>query len=286
MRNLTQSGALLRSSRAVCRAVSSVEETTAASISQRILRPSAIVPRHCTPTCASQRPFSQTAAVSKKKAPKQEPPTNNNNNKSSSSTASSSSAAPKPSLEDPFDLSDLEYAFAKSTEHHLNELTKARSGGRFNPDVLGALRVRPDKKNPETFPLHELAAVVPKRGSRKVSILVHELPNVKPIMTAIQASPDFNQQPQRVEDNEQELVLTVEAEDPEETAKRLKDILNSWRQAVRDAKHKREQVVKKWAKDGKIVKDDAARLEKEMQKLQDKKMAEIKAKEKEVEGKS
>lgn len=204
----------------------------------------------------------------------------------SSSSPSSSSDAPKPNLEDPFNLADLEYAFAKGTEHYLNELTKARSGGRFNPDVLGALRVRPDKKSPETFPLHELAAIVPKRGSRKVSILVHELANVKPIMTAIQSSPDFNQQPQRVEDNEQELVLTVEAEDPDEAAKRLKDILNAWRQQVRDAKHKREQVVKKWWKDGKIVKDDFTRLEKEMQKVQDKKMAEIKAKEKEVEGRS
>lgn len=212
------------------------------------------------------------------KAPKSPPPP--------SSSSSSSSDAPKPNLEDPFDLADLEHAFAKGTEHYLNELTKARSGGRFNPDVLGALRVRPDKKLPETFPLHELAAIVPKRGSRKVSVLVHELANVKPIMTAIQSSPDFNQQPQRVEDNEQELVLTVEAEDPEEAAKRLKDILNAWRQQVRDVRHKRDQVVKKWWKDNKIVKDDFTKLEKEMQKLQDKQMDKIKAKEKEVQGKS
>lgn len=222
--------------------------------------------------------------AAKKKQHEQKAPKTSSNNSASSS--SSSSDTPKPNLEDPFDLADLEHAFAKGTEHYLNELTKARSGGRFNPDVLGALRVRPDKKSAETFPLHELAAIVPKRGSRKVSVLVHELGNVKPIMTAIQASPDFNQQPQRVEDNEQELVLTVEAEDPDEAAKRLRDILNAWRQQVRDAKHKREQVVKKWRKEGKIVDDDFKRLEKEMQKLQDKKMAEIKAKEKEVEGKS
>jgi ribosome recycling factor len=146
--------------------------------------------------------------------------------------------------------------------------------------------VRPDKKSPETFPLHELAAIVPRRGSRRVSVLVHEAANVKPVITALQASPDLNQQPQRTEDNELELVLTVEAEDPEETAKRLRDILNSWRQGVRDARHKRDQVAKKWLKDRAIGRDDYERLEKEMQKLQDKKMAEIKAKEKEIEGKS
>ena len=230
----------------------------------------------------ARRHFSQSPVVAKKKQQQEQkaPKTSNN------TTSPASSDAPKPNLEDPFDLADLEHAFAKAAEHHLNELTKARSGGRFNPDVLGQLRVRPDKHSAETFPLHELAAVVPKRGSRKVSILVHELANVKPVMTAIQASPDLNQQPQRVEDNEQELVLTVQAEDPAEAAKRLKDILNAWRQQVRDAKHKREQVVKKWWRDGKIVKDDFTRLEKEMQKLQDKKMAEIKAKEKEVEGRS
>jgi ribosome recycling factor len=199
---------------------------------------------------------------------------------------SSSSDGPSPNPEEPFNFADVEYAFAKGTYHYLNELTKARSGGRFNPDILGQLRVRPDKKLPQTFPLHELAAIVPKHGSRKVSILVHELANVKPVMTAIQASPDFNQQPQRVEDNEQELVLTVEAEDPEETAKRLKDILTAWRVQVRDAKHRRETAAKNWLRDNKIVRDDFKRHEEELQKLQDKKMAEIKAKEKEILGKS
>ena len=265
-----------------------MEEATVAPFCQRIgacrqaSRP-CISARHSSPTCVARRQFSQSPVVAKKKQHQEvKPPKNSSNN----TAPSASSDAPKPNLADPFDLADLEHAFAKGTEHYLNELTKARSGGRFNPDVLGQLRVRPDKKSPETFPLHELAAIVPKRGSRKVSVLVHELANVKPVMTAIQASPDLNQQPQRVEDNEQELVLTVQAEDPAEAAKRLKDILNAWRQQVRDAKHKREQVVKKWWRDGKIVDDDFKRLEKEMQKLQDKKMAEIKAKEKEVEGRS
>jgi ribosome recycling factor len=194
--------------------------------------------------------------------------------------------APKPNPEEPFDYADIEWAFEKGSEHFLAELTKARNGGRFNPDVLGALRVRPDKRSAETFPLHELAAIVPKHGSRKVSIFVHELANVKPVMSAIQTSPEFNQQPQRVEDNEQELVLTVEAEDPKETVKRLNDILNGWRQQIRDARHRRFQVAKDWLAKNKITRDDLHRIEKELQTLQDKKMVEIKAKQKEVEGRA
>jgi ribosome recycling factor len=231
-----------------------------------------------------KRHFSQTAVAAKKKQPEQKAAKGSPSQTSTSS--SSTGKAPKPNPEEPLNLADVEYAFAKGTEHFLSELTKARSGGRFNPETLGALRVRPDKKSPETFPLHELAAVVPRQGSRKVSVLVHELANVKAVMSAIQASPDFNQQPQRVEDNEQELVLMAEAEDPREAAKRLKDILNAWRQQVRDARHVRDQVVKKWRANNTITEDDLHRIAKELQKLQDKKMAEIKAKEKEIEGKS
>jgi ribosome recycling factor len=178
-------------------------------------------------------------------------------------------------------LSDLEFAFARAAEHHVDTLKKLRTGGRFNPDVIGALRVRPDKKDPATFPLHELAAIVPK-GGRTISILVHELDHVKMVMSAIQTSPEFNQQPQRVEDNEQELILKVEAEKADDLNKRVKEICHAWRGQVRADRHKRDVIVKKWRADNTILSDDVRKLEKDMQKLQDKKMAEIDAEEKKV----
>lgn len=249
----------------------------------KTVRP-ALAPRQ--PTCHAVRCFSQTAAAQakKNKADKQEKsskkgaaapaaPSSNGNGSTSKSNN------PKPNPEDPFDLSDLEAAFAKAAEHHIDNLKKLRTGGRFNPDVIGALRVRPDKKDPATFPLHELAAIVPK-GGRTISILVHELDHVKPVLSAIQTSPDFNQQPQRVEDNEQELVLKVEAEKADDVAKRVKEICHAWRGQIREHRHKRDVVLKKWRADNTILPDDLKRIEKDMQKLQDKKMAEIDAEEK------
>lgn len=102
------------------------------------------------------------------------------------------------------------------------------------------------------------------------------------VMSAIQTSPEFNQQPQRVEDNEQELVLKVEAEKADDLAKRVKDICHAWRGQIRADRHKRDVILKKWRADNTILSDDLRKLEKDMQKLQDKKMAEIDAEEKKV----
>ncbi|KAK1764827.1 ribosome recycling factor domain-containing protein [Phialemonium atrogriseum] len=156
-----------------------------------------------------------------------------------------------------------------------------RAGGRFNPDAIGAVRVRPDKKSAETFPLHELAAVVPK-GGRNIGVLVHEAAYIKPVMSAIQASPDFNQQPQRSEENELELILKVEPERKEGLVKRAKELCHAWREQVRAERHKRDVVVKRWHKDGLLTANDKTRLEKELQKLQDKRMAHVDSKEKEI----
>ena len=200
---------------------------------------------------------------------------------SSSSAAAAPDGRPKPNPEDPFELADLEFSWKKGADHFEDLLKKMRAGGRFNPDVIGELRVRPDKKLPESFPLHELAAVVPK-GGRNISVLVHEEAFVKPIMSAIQNSADFNQQPQRSEDNELELMLKIEPEKKEGLVKRAKETCHSWREQIRAETHKRDVLAKKWHKDGHLTSDDKARLEKELKKQQDKRMAVVDTKEKEI----
>lgn len=198
-----------------------------------------------------------------------------------SSSSSQADGRPKPNPDDAFNLADLEYAWKKGAEHFEEQLKKMRGGGRFNPDVIGSLRVRPDKKSPETFPLHELAAVVPK-GGRNISVLVHEATYVKPVMSAIQASPDFNQQPQRSEDNELELFLKIEPEKREDVVRRAKEACHSWREQIRAETHKRGVVIKKWLAEGILTTNDKTRLEKEVKKQQDKRMASVDAKEKEI----
>lgn len=109
-----------------------------------------------------------------------------------------------------------------------------------------------------TFPLRELAQVVP-RSNRSISLLVNDESHVKPVMSAIQASESFNQQPQRDPENELELVMRVEVERPEEVKKRLKDVCHNWRYKVRDVRQRRERDITLWKK-AKIVTIDESKL--------------------------
>lgn len=147
-------------------------------------------------------------------------------------------------------------------------------GGRFNPDQLGQLRVQPDKKSTETYPLRDLATVVQK-GGRTVSILASDESYIKPIISAVLKSREFNQQPQRDEDNELELLMRIEPENPEEQAKKLKAECNAWRDAVRDVFSARKIKHAAWAKAKSINKDDHKALDTKCKALQDKKMDEI-----------
>lgn len=148
-------------------------------------------------------------------------------------------------------------------------------GGRFNPTNLGSLPVTiKDEAGPATFPLRELAQVVPRSG-RSISLLVNEKSYIKPIMSAVQSSKEFNQQPQRSEDNELELLLKVEMERKDEVVRRIKEATQAWRERVRGARTKHEKVLKDWKKNGTVLPDIVKKAEKELQKVQDKKMKEI-----------
>jgi ribosome recycling factor len=216
------------------------------------------------------RNFSQNPILYKKKAKKDEAPAA----KQVEAVEEDESKHPKPNPEQPLDFSDVLSRWAAIDEFHNDIVKKMRSGGRFNPDAIGNVPVQPDKKSPETFALHELAQVVPRSG-RTISLLVHEKEYIKPIISAIQASPDFNQQPQRSEDNELELILKVELEKKEEMVKRLKESCQAWRLKIRQAKSKRDKVTDKWRKSKAVLVDVAKKADTDLQKLQDKKMTEI-----------
>lgn len=229
------------------------------------------------------RPFSTSPCHLKKRKPD-----------TSSKAAPSSSSPPAPSKGkssapstggddafDPLDLDPVEAAFAESDAHFQTQVQNVLHGGRFNPNQLGALpvTVKPDAGGGDdaaatSFPLRELAQVVPRSG-RTVSLLVNEKAYVKPIMSAVQASPDFNQQPQRADDNELELLLRVEMERPEELARRIKEATQGWRERVRQARTRHDKALKEARKSGALLPDALKKVEKEVQKLQDKKMKEI-----------
>ncbi|KAK4157832.1 ribosome recycling factor-domain-containing protein [Chaetomidium leptoderma] len=244
-------------------------------------------------TPAIARSFSHTAQCQKRKAGGG----NNNNNTTANNatttqpittTASSSTNTPAPAAEstdpeNPFDFTDLQTAFDRVEKRFTEDLKKLRTGGRFNADVIGGIAVQPDKKSPQTFALRELATVAPL-GGRRWSILAFEEASVKPIVSAVQRSDEFNQQPQRSADNPLELTMAVEPERADALAKRAKDVCQAWRTRVRDEAHRRGELHKRWRADGLVLSDDVFKLKDRLQKLQDERMKAILAKEKEVVG--
>lgn len=180
-----------------------------------------------------------------------------------------------------FDLGDVDADYARVDERFEKRLQEFKVGGRFNPEMLGQLRVRPNRESAETWPLRELAQVV-HRGGRSVSILVSDAEYVKPIMSAVQASDDFNQQPQRDPDNELELLLRIEPEDPEEQLRRLRGEITAWRDAVRGVMAARKHRHAAWLKEKHITKDDVKALEKKIKSMQDKKIEQVDRSEKQI----
>ncbi|KAI1342909.1 ribosome recycling factor [Xylariaceae sp. FL0016] len=173
---------------------------------------------------------------------------------------------PAPDPEEPLAFADVRSRLAGHAEHFRTGLKQLRSGGRFTEDAIGHLRVQTDRKSPQTFPLRELAQVIP-RGGRTISLLVHEEDYIKPVMSAVQASPEFNQQPQRAPDNELELLLKVEPERPEDVLKKAKAACNDWRDRVRDVRRKREQQHTTWKKEGVLGPDAKKTADKELEKV-------------------
>lgn len=141
--------------------------------------------------------------------------------------------------------------------------------------------MQPDRADPQTYPLRELASVV-HRGGRTVSILVSDAAYIKPVMSAVQASREFNQQPQRDPDNELELLLRIEPENPDEQAKRLRGECNAWKDAVREVLAARKSKHATWLKAKHITKDDVKNLDKKVKSLQDKKIEAIEKREKQL----
>ena len=192
---------------------------------------------------------------------------------------------PTPSPEDPLNFADVESRIKQQDEHFSSALKKLRSGGRFNPDVIGALRVpAPDapKGSGTTYALRDLAQVVPRPGGRSVSLLAHEASSVRAIMSAVQASPDFNQQPQRDPDNELELVLKVEAESRDDSVRRVRAACHEWRERIRAIRQRRDKLHAAWRKEGTIGPDLKHTADKRLDKVIKTKVAAIDTAEKEA----
>ncbi|TKA83874.1 hypothetical protein B0A55_00145 [Friedmanniomyces simplex] len=105
-------------------------------------------------------------------------------------TSSSTTSTPTPS-DDPSDFTALETEITTALDRLKTDLSKLRTGGRFNPEILENIRVKPHKTTPTTtVKLSDIAQIIPK--GRTVQVLVGEQEHVKPANSAIQTSTLLN----------------------------------------------------------------------------------------------
>lgn len=108
------------------------------------------------------RAFSTSPSLLKKKDKK---------SKGGGSESASSSSEPAVGGEDPFDFSAFEDSIKRAIETLKTDVSKIRTGGRLNPEVIENFKVVVDKSKKETVRLGDLAQVIPK-GGRMVTVLV------------------------------------------------------------------------------------------------------------------
>ncbi|KAK0731139.1 ribosome recycling factor domain-containing protein [Lasiosphaeris hirsuta] len=227
---------------------------------------------HASGANSGVRFFSVTQTVEKKNAGKKGQKEDTKPAKaSSSSSAADSTDGSGADPENPTVFNDVTEQFQKAQAHTEEQVAQLLSGGRFNAKVIGALPVQPDRKSTQVYPLRELATVSPL-GGRRFSILAFEESSIKPILSAVQKSDDFNQQPQRNEENPLELTLTVEPERADALIKRAKDLYHTWRELLREETHKRNKLHAKWQADGTITVDVSKNCRTKLQVLQTKYM--------------
>ncbi|PBP22416.1 hypothetical protein BUE80_DR006673 [Diplocarpon rosae] len=181
-------------------------------------------------------------------------------------------------VEDPYDFSTLNLGIERVLEKLKVDLSKLRTGGRFNPEVLENLRVHLVKDSKASEKLGDLAQVLPK-GGRSLMILVGEKDHVKPIISAIQGSKDLNLQP--VQDAQNATQLNVPIPPPTKESRDLAlsaatktgDTASIGIRNVRGAMQKRLRVMElqKAARP-----DDLRKAHKEMEKIVEKGVADAK----------
>ncbi|OJD40805.1 ribosome recycling factor [Diplodia corticola] len=139
----------------------------------------------CSPS--SQRRLLSASPALRKKSGK----SNLSNARSDSSPPVNNAHMATPT-DDAFDLSTMESSILRAMERLTHDLSELRAGGRFNPAHLEKLKVtlKPsgsalDAK--EKYPLGDIALVIPK--GRVVHVATGDEEYIKPLMTAIQASP-------------------------------------------------------------------------------------------------
>ncbi|ESZ89600.1 hypothetical protein SBOR_10012 [Sclerotinia borealis F-4128] len=238
-------------------------------------------PLSCTSTgyknISQQRPLSSSAPLHfRSTSPLLKKKDKSKSSFSSDEASEDSSEAVEES--DPFDFSTLQAGIDKSLEKLKNDLGKLRTGGRFNPEVLEALRVKLDKDAKESFRLGDLAQVLPK-GGRSIVLMVGEKDHVKPITSAIQAAAALQLQPQPDSHNPLALNIPIPPPTKESRDLALQAASKAGEQAgvgVRNARGAMQKKLRAMEVKKVVRPDDSKKAHKEMEKVAEKGTADVK----------
>ncbi|CAK7228229.1 ribosome-recycling factor [Sporothrix bragantina] len=222
---------------------------------------------------------------------------------------------------DAFNFVDVESRWQRTETHHeekFKELKRALSSGAagvlgdgeggIDVDAVGKTPVVDHESGDENnhVPLSQLALVIPRAGGRVVELRMHNPASRKAIVSAVQTNPLFHgQQPQP--DPNDELVLLIRlggavaaggpaaggkgaksgggsaaAAAVAERSRRVHELANTWRSQIRKATERRKKTHQQWKKDKLVQPDDLHRLDRDLLKGQEKRMAKVDAAEKEA----
>ncbi|KAF2248009.1 ribosome recycling factor [Trematosphaeria pertusa] len=243
-------------------------------------RPRLLLRTTSTPQCIANATRSLTTSPSlHKKAGKA--------NKSHARTDSSPPVAPGRAgqltpADEAYDLSGLEAQILKAMEKLTHDLSQLRSGGRLNPEIVEGLKVQlgmagKDGHGKETVRLGDIAQVVPR--GRVLNVIVGEAEHLKPISTAIAASP--HSLTPLAPESSSPLTIQVPLPPPTgesrraavEAASKAAEQADKWIQSARQVHHKK---LRKFQLDKSVLPDDLQKAGKLMEEVVKKGHADVK----------
>ncbi|EPE10100.1 ribosomal recycling factor [Ophiostoma piceae UAMH 11346] len=215
---------------------------------------------------------------------------------------------------DPFNFADVESRWQRTESHHedkFKELRRSINGGAgdggsggVDVEAIGqtkvSIKAEDLKGDPNAAaaasaetPLSQLALVIPRAGGRVVELRMHSPAYKKAIVSAVQKHSAIfrGQQPQP--DPNDELVLLIKigaaaggaggaASLAAEHSRRINDLANGWRTQIRKATSRRQKTHQTWKKDKTVNPDDLRRLDRDLLKGQEKRMAKVDSEEKDT----
>ncbi|KIX01468.1 uncharacterized protein Z518_09194 [Rhinocladiella mackenziei CBS 650.93] len=176
---------------------------------------------------------------------------------------------------DPYDFTDLNAGIAKAIARLKDALVKTRDAGRITPEMIEALPVEINVKghdahggpaHKEKLKIRDLASVVQK-GGRMAQVFCAEEAHVKPITSAIQASP-YSLVPQHDEHNPLCIIIPVPpatAETRAQARAEAKKVFDRASQELRNARGDAQKRHRKMELEKLVVADELRKSHKQME---------------------